>query len=127
MKIDNVKVYTPQFQALNYSRANISDKIIEGIENSPALKNFAKKYNADLAIQYYMPANQPEILQFGLSIENIKPSNVLQKIVDFFKSNKPIFLSNTLSYNSEKLSEEAFVSSLRNLDSDFFVNIYRNV
>ncbi len=126
MRTEKIQTNVPQFGALRYSNS-IDKKIIFAIECSPAGRKFAKMYDAKISKQIYSSRRHPEQSNLGLLIDDIKPSSVWRKFVDFLVVRKQDKNTRFINFNSGYPTEEGLIKSIKSLDKDAFVNMYREV
>ncbi len=124
MRTDRIGVYDKtSFGMLNIKRCEgITDKVVEAIEASPAMKKFGKRYNADVYYQEFSELGSDKVYK-GLVIDNVEPRNIVYKVMDILDGIMPEF-GNFLHYNSYRTTEAEFAEAIKGLGKNEIINRY---
>ena len=123
MKIENNNVISAQnFTALKINKtfnANIAEQILD----APTVKAFGKKYDATLGMQLFQSSNPKKVSKdyIALTVSNIKPANLLVRIIDMFKT--PV---DSIALKTHALNDEMFVKSISMKSKNTLTDIYNS-
>ena len=121
MKTENITMYSPNFGAVKFQEGSkISKRMQNVILDTPAIKNFGKKYDAEIKLQEFLGELNPSKTTLGISLENIKPKSILERISEHFR--RPL---DYLNFNTFKQDEEGMLMVLKHIDKNRLVDMHK--
>ncbi len=118
MKIQN---QNPSFGRIIKS-PNMTTEMYKTIMKTPAVKKFAKKFNAKMSIEQFYSSKSPQKLQMGLRFANIESKNIFSRIK---QAAKGIATAKTILLKTHSVDEEGLIKSLSHTEPKALLNIYK--
>ena len=111
----------PTFGRLKIIKSSgFTEKVEEAILQSPAIKNFGKRYDADVYYREYLGATGKTYK--GMAFANIRPSNIIVSFLDNIMHNRSK-RADFLDFNSHKTTEFGLIRVLKELDKNAMIKI----
>ena len=112
MQVQQVKNETVSFGLLK-RESLLSQKIFDGLLETPAVKKFGEKFDATLSVDSFISSKDNKRIQYELNVSDIKskPKNVFDKLFSRFQPSKTEIVLKTHATTEEDLVER--ISKMR--------------
>ena len=119
-----VEKNNPSFGRLVRNPKTISPELYKAIVNTPAVKKFARRYDALVSVEPFYSSKQHNKIQMGLRFENITPSHIFSRIKKLITKSESY---KTLQFNTHAVDEAGLVESLQKKHPSAITKLYKNM
>ena len=120
MRTQNVNSSPLTFQALTRETSTMPKQLFEAIKDAPAIKSFGEKYNATVSCDFFRSSKHPERVQIALTVSDIKPISVKERVINFFKKD----VTKCIQLKTHAGNDEAFIASINRKPENTLFEIY---
>ncbi len=120
MRTQNVNSSPLTFQALTRETSTMPKQLFDAIKDAPAIKSFGEKYNATVSCDFFRSSKHPEKVQMALTVSDIKPVSVKERVMNFFKKD----VTKYFQLKTHAGNDEEFIASINRKPENTLFEIY---